>query len=42
MNGAYPFLDAAFSGWCRQKGIDADSCAFHDPANHLWFPAEEA
>lgn len=41
MNGAYPFLDAAFSGWCRQKGIDPESCAFHDPANHLWFPQEE-
>jgi len=41
MNGAYPFLDAAFAGWCRQKGIDPESCAFHDPANHLWFPQEE-
>ena len=41
MNGAYPFLDAAFNSWCRQKGIDAASCDFHDPANHLWFPAEE-
>lgn len=42
MNGAYPFLDTAFSGWCRQKGIDPENCPFHDPANHLWFPAEEA
>ena len=41
MNGAYPFLDAAFNGWCAQKGIEAESCQFHDPANHLWFPAEE-
>ena len=41
MNGAYAFLDAAFSGWCRQKGIDPEACAFHDPANHLWFPMEE-
>lgn len=41
MDGAYPFLDAAFNGWCRQKGIAADSCEFHDPANHLWFPMEE-
>lgn len=41
MNGTYPFLDAAFSGWCRQKGIDPETCEFHDPANHLWFPAEE-
>ena len=41
MNGAYPFLDAAFAAWCRQKGIDPESCAFHDPENHLWFPQEE-
>lgn len=41
MNGAYPFLDAAYLGWCRQKGIDPESCEFHDPANHLWFPMEE-
>ena len=40
MNGAYPFLDAAFAGWCRQTGVDAASCDFHDPANHLWFPSE--
>lgn len=41
MNGAYPFLDAAFAGWCRQKGVAPESCSFHDPANHLWFPAED-
>ena len=41
MNGAYSFLDAAFAGWCRQKGIQPKSCTFHDPANHLWFPSEE-
>jgi hypothetical protein len=41
MDGAYPFLDTAFNSWCRQKGIAADSCTFHDPANHLWFPMEE-
>ena len=41
MNGAYPFLDTAFNGWCRQKGINPNSCEFHDPANHLWFPTEE-
>ena len=41
MDGAYPFLDAAFAGWCREKGIDPESCAFHDPSNHLWFPAED-
>ena len=41
MNGAYPFLDAAFNGWCRQKGVESESCQFHDPANHLWFPSED-
>jgi hypothetical protein len=41
MNGAYPFLDAAFAGWCRLKAIDPQACEFHDPANHLWFPAED-
>jgi len=38
MSGVYPFLDTAFSGWCRQKDIDPNSCEFHDPANSLWFP----
>ena len=41
MNGAYPFLDAAFAGWCRLKAIDPQACEFHDPANHLWFPSED-
>ena len=41
MEGAYPFLDAAFSGWCSQKGIAPETCEFYDPANHLWFPTEE-
>lgn len=41
MEGAYPFLDHAFSAWCRQKGIDANACDFHDPSNSLWFPTVE-
>lgn len=41
MEGAYPFLDHAFAAWCRQTGRDPESCTFHDPANHLWFPSEE-
>ena len=41
MVGAYPFLDAAYLGWCRQTGRDPEACDFHDPANHLWFPLEE-
>ena len=40
MEGVYPFLDKAFAGWCHQKGIDPESCEFHDPANSLWFPQE--
>ena len=40
MDGVYPFLDAAFSHWCRQKGIDPESCAFHDPSKSWWFPHE--
>lgn len=41
MEGAYPFLDHAFAAWCRQKGIEPESCEFHDPANCLWFPNVE-
>ncbi len=41
MEGAYPFLDHAFNAWCRQKGMDADACDFHDPSNSLWFPTVE-
>ena len=40
MEGAYPFLDHAFAAWCRQTGRDPQTCAFHDPAAHLWFPME--
>ena len=42
MDGVYPFLDAAFSAWCRQTGRDPQSCSFHDPQNHCWFPQVEA
>ena len=38
MTGVYPFLDTAFAGWCRQKGIDPADCPFHDPDNSCWFP----
>ena len=41
MEGAYPFLDHAFAAWCRQKGMNPDSCEFHDPAQHRWFPDVE-
>ena len=41
MKGVYPFLDTAFSGWCSQKGIAPEDCAFHDAANSCWFPNVE-
>ena len=41
MDGVYPFLDTAFAAWCLQKGIDPQSCDFHDPAKSWWFPHEE-
>ena len=41
MTGAYDFLDHAFLRWCRETGRDAESCDFHDTANHLWFPTLE-
>lgn len=41
MEGAYPFLDHAFSAWCRQKGIDPTGCGFHDLSQSLWFPTVE-
>lgn len=41
MEGTYAFLDRAFVRWCAQKGIDPESCEFHDPQNSLWFPNGE-
>lgn len=40
MEGTYPFLDHAFTAWCRQTGRDPEECAFHDPSSSLWFPSE--
>ena len=40
-DGVYPFLDAAFAGWCLQTGRDPESCDFHDPSQSLWFPTVE-
>ena len=40
-DGAYPFLDTAFAGWCLQTGRDPQSCDFHDPSQSLWFPTVE-
>jgi hypothetical protein len=41
MDGVYPFLDAAFAGWCAQTGRDPEDCDFHDPSQSLWFPTVE-
>ena len=41
MEGVCPFLDQAFSAWCRQNGVNEEDCAFHDPAKSWWFPHEE-
>ena len=41
MDGVYLFLDTAFAGWCMQKGIDPQTCDFHDPSKSWWFPHEE-
>lgn len=41
MMGVYPFLDKAFFGWCRQRGIASEDCEFHDPDKSLWFPMME-
>ena len=41
MDGVYLFLDTAFAGWCLQKGIDPETCQFHDPSCSWWFPHEE-
>lgn len=41
MEGTYPFLDHAFSAWCRQTGRDPENCPFHAPSNSLWFPTQE-
>lgn len=41
MDGVYPFLDKAFFGWCRQKGLEPEECDFHDPDNSCWFPSVE-
>ena len=37
MQGLHSFMNKAFFGWCRQKGIDPDSREY-DPDNLLYFP----
>ena len=35
------FLDHAFARWCAKKGLDPESCDFHDVSVGCWFPAGE-
>lgn len=41
MDGAEAFLDAAFAGWCAQRGLRAEDCDFHDKEKSWWFPHKE-
>ena len=41
MANALDFMNTAFSGWCVQRGIDRETCKFHDPENCRWFPPLE-
>lgn len=41
MDGVYEFLDTAFAGWCKEKGLTIADCPWHDPANSCWFPPHD-
>lgn len=41
MKGVYDFMDTAFAGWCHQRGMKKEDCAFYDPDNSCWFPGTE-
>ncbi len=41
MEGVYPFMDKAFSGWLRQTGRRQEDCDFYKPENSCWFPSPE-
>lgn len=41
MKDVYDFMDTAFAGWCHQRGVNKEDCAFYDPDNSCWFPAME-
>lgn len=42
MEGAYAFMEYAFSAWLIQTGRTREDCAFYDPQNSCWFPPVEA
>lgn len=41
MQGVRPFLDAAYQGWCRAKGLDPAAQDWHNPADFRWFPDQQ-
>ena len=41
MKDVYAFMDTAFEGWCHQRGVQKEDCAFYDPDNSCWFPSVE-
>lgn len=41
MQGLAPFLDTAYLGYCRQRGLDPEKADFYDPGNSKWFPMEQ-
>ena len=41
MPGIYDFLEIAFHGWCRQKGVNSFECSHYDPDKSCWFPPME-
>lgn len=41
MKDVYAFLDTAFAGWCCQRSVKKEDCAFYDPDNSCWFPSAE-
>lgn len=41
MEGVYDFLDTAFAGWSRERGVSAEDCPWYDPANSCWFPPHD-
>ena len=42
MQGLLPFLEAAYHGWCRQKGLDPASQSWHNPDTWQWFPDDDS
>ena len=41
LTGRDEFLEQAFTGWLKQKGLRKEECDFYDPDNSCWFPPLE-